>query len=365
MSTRRAFLMQTAASSVLAMAGTRPARARDAGSPKSTLTKLSIPNSDLKVSRLGYGAGTGLIGWDKNPITKEDIAKAARLIHTAYDQGITLFDHADIYAHGKAEEVFGRVLKQSTGLRDKLVIQSKCGERFIDGGSNGATGLAEIIDLSREHIVSAVEGSLERLGTDRLDILLLHEADALVEPQEVAQAFEDLHRSGKVRYFGVSNYNASQIALLKKSVRQPLVINQLQLGLASASALTEGMRVALKTVKGGHKVDESIGLAGGGTIDYCRLSDIQVQAYSPLRGVLKPPADASPQLNATVQLVAELAQKKNTTPAVIALAWLLRHPAGIVPILGGDKPEYLIENCAADRLELSREEWYELFATLA
>ncbi|MBI4166809.1 MAG: aldo/keto reductase [Acidobacteria bacterium] len=319
-----------------------------------------IAHTDLVVSRLGYGAGS-LLSWDKEPVNADDITKATRLVHVAYDNGITLFDHADLYAYGKSEEVFGEVLKQSPGLRNKIVIQSKCGQVFSEGG----LGSPIRVDLSRKHIVSAVEGSLKRLGTDRLDILLLHAVDALVEPQEVAAAFEYLHRSGKVRYFGVSNYNTPQIALLEKSVRQPIVVNQIQLSLANPGPLTEGMQFTLRIAKGGRMSDESIGLAGSGTIDYCRTNGIQVQAWSPLRGVLKLPADASPQLKATVQLVAELARKKNTTPAAIALAWLLRHPAGIVPILGSDKPEHLVEDCAADRINLSREEWYDLFAATA
>ena len=362
MANRREFITQVVSGAVTA-ANIRIVQAASAtatGGRASALNSYTIPHTGLKVSRLGYGS-TSLIGWDKNPVSSGDIAKAARLIHTAYDNGITLFDHADLYAYGKSEAVFGQVLKQAPGLRDKIVIQSKCGQRFSAGGLGGPIR----VDLSREHIVSAVEGSLERLATDRLDILLLHAVDALVEPQEVAQAFEDLHRSGKVRYFGVSNYHAPQIALLKQSVRQPLVVNQIQLSLANPAPLAEGMQFTLRIAKAGQKSDEAIGLAGSGTIDYCRMNDIQVQAWSPLRGVLNPRADASPQLRATVQLIAELAKQKNTTPAVVALAWLLRHPAGIVPIVGGDKPEHIVENCAADRLVLSREEWYDLFAAAA
>ena len=363
MANRREFIAQATLSAALIAANVRSvqgAAATESGERTSSIKTYTIPHTDLKVSRLGYGS-TSLIAWDKNPVSSGDVTKAARLIHTACDNGITLFDHADLYAYGKSEAVFGQVLKQSPGLRDQIVIQSKCGQRFSAGGLGGPIR----VDLSREHIVSAVEGSLERLGTDHLDILLLHAVDALVEPQEVAQAFENLHRGGKVRYFGVSNYHAPQIALLKQSVRQPLVVNQIQISLANPGPLTEGMQFTLRIAKAGQKNDEAIGLAGSGTIDYCRLNDIQVQAWSPLRGVLKPPADASPRLLAATQLIAETAKKKGTTPAVVALAWLLRHPAGIVPILGGADPEHIVENCAADRLVLSREEWYDLFAAAA
>jgi predicted oxidoreductase len=364
MPTRRLFLQQTAAVGTFASVGgvssLRAATEASAPAGKSALKTYKIPQTDLTVSRLGYGAA-GLASWDKNPVSAADVTKTARLVHLAYENGINLFDHADLYAFGKAETVFGEVLKQSPGLRDRIVIQSKCGQRFSDAGAGGPVR----VDLSREHIVSAVEGSLKRLGTDRLDILLLHAVDALVEPQEVAQAFDHLHRSGKVRYFGVSNYHAAQIALLKQSVQQPLVVNQIQISLSNPAPLAEGMEFTLQIAKAGGPSGDVNVPAGPGTIDYCRLNNIQVQAWSPLRGVVKPPADASPQLKATVQLIAELAKKKNTTPPVIALAWLLRHPAGIVPIVGGDNPEHLIENCAADRLVLSREEWYDLFAASA
>ena len=355
MTSRREFITQ-AVSGAVAAANIRIAQ----GASPPALTTYTIPQTDLKVSRLGYGT-TSLISWDKNPVSSSDITKAARLINTAHDNGITLFDHADLYAFGKAEKVFGEVLKQSPGLRNKIVIQSKCGQVFSAGGLGGPIR----VDLSREHIVSAVEGSLQRLGTDRLDILLLHAVDALVQPQEVADAFENLHRSGKVRYFGVSNYHASQIALLKRSVRQPLVVNQIQISLARPAALTEGMEFTLSVSKPRQRGVEDVKLPGGGTMDYCRLNDIQVQAWSPLRGVVNPAADAGPKRAATTQLIADLAKKKSTTPAVVALAWLLRHPAGIVPIIGGGKPEHIVENCAADRLALSRDEWYDLFAAAA
>jgi predicted oxidoreductase len=363
-STRRLFLKGSGAlGTMIGLPGLTLARAAtgDLGfREKSAIRSYRIANTDLEIPRLGYGP-SGAVAWNPQPIGKEDIEKTSRLIHTAYDQGIRLFDHADLYAFGKAEAVFGEMLRQSPGLRDKILIQSKCGQKFSEGGP----GAPIRVDLSREHLVSSVEGSLKRLGTDRLDILLLHAVDALVEPQEVAQAFEDLHRSGKVRHFGVSNYNASQIELLRKSVRQPIVVNQIPIGLADPQALAEGMEFTLQLARGGRREADTADHFGGGTVDYCRLNGIQVQAYSPLRGVLKLPADANERLKATVKRVGELAKKHNTTPAVVALAWLLRHPANIVPILGGDKPEHLIEDCAADRLELSREEWYDLFAAAA
>lgn len=329
-----------------------------------------IPHTDLVVSRLAYGCGW-LGGGIKAPLTADIIANAGRVINTACNQGITLFDHADVYDSGRAEEVFGAVLKQSPGLRDKIVIQSKCGQR-LPGETESSDAFRA--DLSREHIVSAVEGSLRRLCTDHLDILLLHTSDPLMDPQEVAQAFDELKDSGKVRYFGVSNYNATQIAYLQKYIRQPLVINQIQLGLAHPYPIADGLEFMLEAIEELPKISRGegkkrfanayTGLSGAGTLDYCRLHEIQVQAWSPLRGdLLNPSADATPQIRRTAQVLADLASRKNTSPSAVALAWLLRLPAGIVPIIGTSNPDHVIENCAADGVELSREEWYSLFAS--
>jgi predicted oxidoreductase len=347
-----------------------------------------IPHTDLVVSRIAYGCtgalekaihlserfadllrtdglATAMSVMKPEPPSVDAIAKVARAINTAYENGITFFDHADIYISGMSEAVFGEVLKERPGLRPKIVIQSKCGIRFQDDPQPGDPNR---MDFSREHIVSSAEGSLKRLGTDHLDILLLHRPDALAEPQEVAQAFDELHRSGKVRYFGVSNHTAGQIELLKKYVRKPLVANQLQLGLAHSHLIADGIEA---------NRDDSTRITHGytgvaGTLDYCRLHDMQVQAYAPLRGgnsanppnLLNPPADASLQLKQAAKVLSDMARKKSTAPSAISLAWLLRHPAGIVPIIGTSEPEHVIESCAADRVTLSREEWYELFASV-
>jgi predicted oxidoreductase len=324
----------------------------------------NVPHTDLAVSRIAYGCAMLGGNWDKEAVSAEAIAKAVRVINTAYDNGITFFDHADVYGFGKSETAFGEVLKQSPGLRDKIVIQSKCGQRLP---SEWRPGNPIRLDLSRGHIVNSAEGSLRRLRTDHLDILLLHLPDALMEPEEVAKAFDELHRSGKVRYFGVSNHTAAQIELLKKYIRQPLVINQIRLGLAHSYPIADGIEFTLEVAKGSLEMHGAYwGVAGTGTLDYCRLHEIQIQAWSPLRStVLNSSGDATPELQRAAQLLADLARKTNTTPSAIALAWLLRHPAGIVPIIGSTSPEHVIENCAADRLTLSREEWYTLFASAA
>jgi predicted oxidoreductase len=318
-----------------------------------------IPQTNVVVSRIAYGCAY-LAAWDKNPLSVEDVAKATEVIHVACDNGITLFDHADLYAFGKAEIVFGRILKQSPGLRQKIVIQSKCGQRFPDGW---VAGQPIQIDLSREHILSSVEGSLGRLGTDRLDILLLHVADSLVQPEEVAHAFDELYRAGKVRYFGVSNHNAAQIQMLKKNVQQPIIVNQIRVGLGYPRLLADGMEFALSLAKGGGSGDGFPAVAGTGTLEYCRRHDIQIQAYSPLRGELsKSRQEVEPKFKQVAQLLGDVAAKNQTAPSAVALAWLLHHPAGIVPIIGSTDLKHIAANCEADRISLSNDDWYSLLA---
>lgn len=349
-----------------------------------------IPRTDLVVSRVAYGClalfdiKVHLNSLDLTwPLRSQDkkraaaalqaltangseIAKAERLIHAACDNGINFFDHADIYGAGKCEEVFGAALQRMPGLREKIVIQTKCAIRIADDPPGNPIRF-DYKDSSYEHIVRSAESALRRLQTDRLDILLLHMPDALVEPEEVARAFDELHRSGKVRYFGVSNHTVFQIERLKKYVRQPLVVNQIHLGLAHPYAITDGMD-ANRT----NSARITCGFTGSsGILDYCLLNDIQVQAFSPLRSthenppdLLDPSADAAPEIQHAARVVAEVARKKDVAPSAILLAWLLRHPGGIVPVIGTSDPKRIAENCAADRVELSREEWYALLAAV-
>ena len=311
----------------------------------------TIPHTDLEVSRIAYGCmGLGG-GWDRTPATEDRVRAAVDVVLAAYDQGITLFDHADIYAGGKSEAIFAEVWKARPDLRDKIVLQSKCGIRFAGDPKPDAPPR---YDFSYSHIVRSVEGSLRRLKTDWLDILLLHRPDPLVEPEEVARAFDELHTSGKVRYFGVSNHMVGQIELLQQTVQQPIVVNQLQLSLLHAHLINEGILA--------NQVDGPHALATG-ILDYCRLRGILVQAWSPMaRGRLfEPPEDADEPTRRTTALIRTLAERKSTSPEAIALAWLLRHPAGIQPIIGTIRPERVRASCLADTVELSREEWYALF----
>jgi predicted oxidoreductase len=305
-----------------------------------------VPNTDIIISRIAFGVAMLGTPWDSDDF----IPTAIPAIRAAQECGITFFDLADVYGRGRAEEALGEVLRQSPGLRDEIVIQTKCGERFAEG----------MVDNSREHLMRTVEGSLKRLGTDRIDLLLLHFPDTLAEPYEIAAAFDELHQSGKVRAFGVSNFTALQVDLLKKAMRQPLVANQIQLGLGHW-AVPQELTMKARFMHGA---------AGVALLDYCWLNDIQVQAYSPLKcgsimdppNLLNPASDASPDVRKAVDVLAEIAARHGVTPAAVMLAWLLRHPAGIVPIVGGNKPQRMVENSAADRVELTRAEWYQLLA---
>jgi predicted oxidoreductase len=232
------------------------------------------------------------------------------------------------------------------------------------------------VDLSAEHIIRSVEGSLRRIGTDRLDVLLLHAPDALMVPGEIGEAFAALKQAGKVRHFGVSNFSATQIERLRRGgVDEPLVVNQIQLGLGHAHPLVDGMEWAVEVGQDGpevmagrkaHFINAFAGPAAQGVLDYCFLNRIQVQAFSPIRGELLAPTDGTPpRTRQAAALVAEIAARKGVTPAAIALAWLLRHPAGIVPVFSTSQPERVAANCMADAIELSRSEWYALFAAAA
>ncbi len=313
-----------------------------------------IPNTNLDVSVIGYGCMTIGKRWDGSPLTSDDRAKATRAVMTAFENGMTFFDHADIYCRGKSETVFGEILRQQTGLRDKIILQSKCGIRMKDDPDAGNPFR---YDFSSDHIVRSVEGSLRRLQTDRLDILLLHRPDPLVEPEEVAQAFQELEKTGKVRYFGVSNHTGQQIALLQSVIEQRIVINQVELNLLHSSLITEGVVANTNDV---HYT------ASAGTLDYCRQHKIMIQAWSPLaKGVLShPPHDADECIRQTNALITKLASDKNTTKEAILLAWLLRHPAQIQPIIGTTNPDRIASSSPAPDIHLTREEWYALVTAI-
>ena len=268
--------------------------------------------------------------------------EAAGLIHTSMEEGINYFDHADIYGSGKSEEIFSKAIQMNPRIREKMILQTKCG---IRKGS---------FDFSKEHILESVDGSLKRLNTDYIDVLLLHRPDTLVEPEEVAQAFDILYNSGKVRNFGVSNQNPMQIELLSQSVKQKLIINQLQFSIMHTGIIDSGFNVNM-TVDGSIDRDGSI-------LDYCRLKNITIQAWSPFQygffeGVFLD-NDKFPQLNNKIN---EIADRKGVTNSAIAVAWILRHPAKIQAIVGTTNALRLKEISKASGIELTRQEWYEIY----
>jgi len=312
-----------------------------------------IPQTDLHASRIAYGCMKIGGAWDHSAITP-DVQKAAQAtVEAALAEGINFFDHADIYCCGKSETVFAQVLKDDPTLRDRIILQSKCGIRFPNDAL--LSGEPPRYDFSYEHIVRSTEAILSRLQTDHLDILLLHRPDPLGEPAEVARAFDELQNSGKVRYFGVSNHTPAQIDLLKRQVRQPIVVNQLQFSLIQPALVVEGFSA--------NQTGVTANLATG-LLDYCQINDILVQAWSPVggSGFWSTSEEKENPFKEAIALVTKLAGAKGVTPEAILLAWILRHPAGIQPIIGTTKVERVIHSATADDVVLSREEWYCLLA---
>ncbi|WP_106767325.1 aldo/keto reductase [Paenibacillus faecalis] len=268
--------------------------------------------------------------------------EAERFVQSALEEGANFFDHADIYGGGACEEIFADAVHMNDDIREKIILQSKCGIR------------QGMFDFSKEHILESVDGILKRLKTDYLDVLLLHRPDTLVEPEEVAEAFDILETSGKVRHFGVSNQNPFQMELLKKSVKQPLVANQLQLSITNSTMITSGFNVNMEN-------DAAIN-RDGGVLDYCRLQDITIQPWSPFQygffeGVFLG-NEKFPELNQTIDTIAEKYEVSNTT---IAIAWLLRHPARMQPVIGTMNIDRLKDCCKASDIYLTRQEWYEIY----
>jgi predicted oxidoreductase len=264
------------------------------------------------------------------------------LVHTALDEGINFFDHADVYGGGKSEEKFSEALDMNSSLREKMILQTKVGIRQAS------------FDFSKEHILEAVDGSLKRLRTDYLDVLLLHRPDALVEPEEVAEAFTILETGGKVKYFGVSNQNPMQIELLGKFMKQKIHFNQLQLSITNTGMIDAGINVNMQ-------IDRSIN-RDGSILDYCRLKDIIIQPWSPFQyGFFEGAFLDNPKFPELNQKINAIAADKGVTNTAIAIAWLLRHPAHMQPIIGTTNPQRVKDSCQASGVTLSREEWYSIY----
>lgn len=294
---------------------------------------VAVGGSGLKASAIAVGCMR---------ISALDSSALSQFIHTALDCGVNFFDHADIYGGGDCETAFGQVLAQEPGLRDQMIIQSKCG---IGQG---------MYDFSKEHILEAVGGILSRLGVDYLDLLLLHRPDALMEPEEVAEAFDRLESAGKVKRFGVSNFNSRQLELLQSGVKQKLVANQMQFGLKCTGLIDHA--ICTNTQFPG-AVDHD-----GEVLDYCRLHNITMQAWSPFQygffeGIFLG-NEKFPELNAKLD---ELSAKYGVSTQALAAAWILRHPANMQVISGSTNAGRLKDICTACQVDMSRQDWYALY----
>jgi predicted oxidoreductase len=298
-------------------------------------------SSSVSFSRLAYGCWRIAGTWNPAEVTPSAQAAGRAAVLAAYETGYTLFDLADIYCDGEAERIFGQVLKQVSGMRSRIVIATKCGIRK-PGDPNPDSPYR--YDFSGDYIVRSCEQSLKRLGLDTIDLYLLHRPDYLMDPSEVAAAFTQLQQAGKVRAFGVSNFRPSQVTALQKSCPMPLVVNQVEISLANLTCVEDG------------------------TLDQCVAEKIIPMAWSPLAGgklgngskqVL--PAQETYQ---TAEVCAELdliAKARGVNRTVVSLAWLLKHPACIVPVVGSTNPANIRDAARADELDLSRDEWYRLF----
>ena len=297
------------------------------------MKKIQLGGSPLSGSEIALGCMR---------MAGHTVDEVRTLIETAYEGGIDFFDHADIYGKGESESLFGKALKDSTIKREDLVIQTKCGIR------------PGFFDFSKEHIIQSVDKSLQRLEMDYVDALLLHRPDTLMEPEEVAEAFRTLHESGKVRHFGVSNQNPMQMALLNKYLDEKIIINQLQLSITNTTMIDAGLNVNMENAAAINR--------DGSVLDYCRLHDITIQAWSPFQyGFFEGVFLDNPRFKELNQVIDRIASEKDITNSALAVAWILRHPARIQTIVGTTNPERLKTICKASGVELTRQEWYEIY----
>ena len=294
---------------------------------------ITLNNTNLSIPEIGMGC--------MRIVELENADAVKSWVDTALEHGINFFDHADIYGKGRCEELFGQILTPS--LREKIILQSKCSIR---------PGIA--FDFSKEHILNSVDGILKRLNTEYLDILLLHRPDTLMEPEEVADAFRILKESGKVRHFGVSNQTPMQMELLSKYCDEPLLINQLQLSIAHCPMINSGINANMYNDSGINR--------DGGVLEYCRLKDITIQAWSPFQyGMFEGIFLGNEKFAELNKVIDDLAEKYNVTNSAIAVAWILRHPAGIQTIVGTTNKDRIAQISKASEIRLTREEWYALY----
>ena len=278
-------------------------------------------------------------------IEDKSVKEVEELVETALSVGINAFDLADIYGRGRCEELLGLVLKNRPDLREKMWIQSKCGIRIEE---------FTYFDFSKDYIIKSVDGILQRLKIDHLDSLLLHRPDALMESDQVAEAFDLLYKQGKVRNFGVSNQNPMMMELLKKDVKQQLAVNQLQLSAAFTPGFESGFHVNME--------DSQAAMRDGSIFEYCQLHDVVIQAWSVLQfGYFKGNFVGNEKFQALNQVLDRLAFKYGVTPSTIAISWILRYPAKMQAVVGTTNPKHLIEASQATNFSLTRKEWYEIY----
>ncbi len=304
------------------------------------MKSVSIGKSSLLSSRLSYGCMRVAGTWNPSEITAERRAAGKRAILAAFEAGYTLFDHADIYCRGGCESIFGEVVREAPEIKRRALVITKCGIRFA--GDPHPTS-PHRYDFSSDHILHSCELSLKRLNVETIDIYQLHRPDLLMNPAEIAAAFDKLRQQGKVRYFGVSNFSPSYVSLLQSALPFPLVVNQVEIHLGRLDCFTDG------------------------TLDQCLEKTITPLSWSPLAGgLLGTGGQVPPQhphhdvLVKLVEILDKMGAALGVSRTVVALAWLLRHPSGIIPIVGSCNPEHIRDAVRADALELSREQWYEL-----
>jgi len=305
------------------------------------MNSQTLGKSSLVSSRLAYGCMRISGTMERDRFTPELEATGRNAIIAAYEAGYTHFDHADIYGNGLGEEIFGRVLKEVHGMRDRILIGTKCGIRW-KGDPDAAA--PHRWDFSREHILRSCEGSLRRLGVDRIDLFMLHRPDYLAVPEEIAAAFEDLRTQGKVREFGVSNFRPSYLSMIQRACPMPLVVNQVEIHLRRLDCFEDG------------------------TLDQCLAEGISPVSWSPLAGGFlgdgRSPDPGDPRaagLRALLETLDTVAGRYGVSRTVTSLAWLLRHPARIIPIVGSVDPARIRDAARADAVKLTREDWYTLF----
>ena len=296
--------------------------------------------SSLRSSRLAYGCWRVAGSWDQTKVTPESRAAGHRAIIAAYEAGYTLMDNADIYSRGEAENILGEVLKQVSGMRGRVLIATKCGIRPAGTPHPRAP---QRYDFSAGHIIESCEQSLKRLRTDNIDVYMLHRPDFLADPHEIAAAFSELKSSGKVRYFGISNFRPTLVTALQAACPMPLVVHQVEISLAKLDAFTDG------------------------TLDQCLIEKITPMAWSPLAAGLIGagahdllPSQRSYRAELFLPAIDAVAKERGVSRTTVALAWLLKHPSGIQPIVGSINPDRIRQAAKADDLDLSREEWYSL-----